>query len=176
MNRSAGEEDSAFREELVALLPRLRRFALSLTGDMAEADDLVQAACEKALSRRKQFRPGSTLDRWMFAIIHHLLIDETRSMRKKKPHVPFDEGRIIATAINGMKKLEAKLQLQGVLAAIRRLGDIDRQVLALVCIDGMSYKEAAETMQIPVGTVMSRLARARKKLHALVLQDRGSTE
>ncbi len=175
MKRSAGEE-RVFREELVALLPRLRRFALSLTGDMAEADDLVQAACEKALSQRKQFRAGSRLDRWMFAIIHHLLIDETRSMRKKKPHVPFDEGRIFGRAINGMKKLEAKLQLQGVVAAMRRLSDADRQVLALVCIDGMSYKEAAKTMQVPVGTVMSRLARARKKLYALVRQDRGNTE
>ncbi len=174
--RSAVEEDNAFREELVALLPRLRRFALSLTGDMAEADDLVQAACEKALSGRNQFRAGSRLDRWMFAVIHHLLIDKTRSMRKKKPHVSFDEGRIIGTAINGMRKLEAKLQLQGVLAAMRKLGDTDRQVLALVCIDGMSYKDAAETMQVPVGTVMSRLARARKKLHILVRQDRGSTE
>ena len=176
MNRSAGEEDHAFRDELVALLPRLRRFALSLTGDMAEADDLVQAACEKALSRRKQFRAGSRLDRWMFTIIHHLLIDESRSMRKKKPHLPFDEGRIIGMAMNGMKKLEAKLQLQSVLAAMRRLSDRDRQVLALVCIDGMSYREAAKTMQVPVGTVMSRLARARKKLYALVRQERGNTE
>ena len=176
MNRAEQEDDSAFREQLVTLLPRLRRFALSLTPDMSEADDLVQAACEHALSRRRQFKAGSRMDSWMFSIIHHLLIDETRAMRRKKPHVSFDEGRFIATAMNGMKKLEAKFQLQEVFSAMRRLGDNDRLVLSLVCIDGMSYKDAARTMQVPVGTVMSRLARARKKLYSLVHQPRKSQE
>jgi RNA polymerase sigma-70 factor (ECF subfamily) len=176
MSRVDPEDDSAFREQLVALLPRLRRFALSLTSDMNEADDLVQAACEHALSRRHQFKDGSRMDSWMFSITHHLLIDETRAMRRKKPHVPFEEGRFPATAINGMKKLEAKLQLQTVYAAMQRLTDNDRLVISLVCIDGMSYKDAAQTMQVPVGTVMSRLARARKKLYGLVHQPQGSSE
>jgi RNA polymerase sigma-70 factor (ECF subfamily) len=176
MSRVDPEDDNVFREQLVALLPRLRRFALSLTSDINEADDLVQAACERALSRRHQFKDGSRVDSWMFSIIHHLLIDETRAMRRKKSHVPFEEGRFLATAINGMKKLEAKLQLQTVYAAMQKLTDNDRLVISLVCIDGMSYKDAAQTMQVPVGTVMSRLARARKKLHGLVRQRQGSSE
>ncbi len=170
------DDEREFRRRLVELLPRLRRFALSLTGDMSEADDLVQSACEHALSRRHQFKDGRRMDSWMFSIIHHLLIDETRAMRRKKPHVPLEEGRFLATAINGMKKLEAKLQLQTVYAAMQRLTDNDRLVISLVCIDGMSYKDAAQTMQVPVGTVMSRLARARKKLYGLVHQSQETPE
>ncbi len=170
------DDERKFRRLLVALLPRLRRFALSLTGDMSEADDLVQAACEHALSRRYQFKDGRRMDSWMFSIIHHLLIDETRAMRRKKSHVSLEEGRFLTTAINGMKKLEAKLQLQTVYAAMQRLTDKDRLVISLVCIEGMSYKDAAQTMQVPVGTVMSRLARARKKLYDLVHQPQRSTE
>lgn len=162
--------DRELRDQLVTLLPRLRRFALSLTSNMEEADDLVQAACERALARQHQWQPGTRLDSWMFKITHRLMIDETRSMRKRKPHLVLEEERFIATAINGMKKLEAKFKLQQVIAAMRQLADSDRLVISLVCIDGMSYRDAAETMQVPVGTVMSRLARARKRLHKLVTQ------
>jgi len=176
MNSIEQEDENVFREQLVTLLPRMRRFALSLTSDMNEADDLVQAACEHALSRRQQFKAGNRMDRWMFSIIHHLLIDETRAMRRKKPHVPFEEGRFLATAMNSMKRIEAKFQLQEVFSAMQRLGDNDRLVLSLVCIDGMSYRDAAQTMQVPIGTVMSRLARARRKLHGLVHQGREKSE
>ncbi len=162
------EDEQAFRQQLVALLPRLRRFALSLTGDMAEADDLVQAACERALSRFHQWRPGSRLDRWLFAIIHHLFIDERRTMRWKKPHLPLEEESLLLHAKNTMKKLEARLQLGEVARAMRRMGETERMVLSLVCVEGMSYRDAAEIMEVPVGTVMSRLARARKKLHRLI--------
>jgi RNA polymerase sigma-70 factor (ECF subfamily) len=168
MSERPQDEELEFRNQLVALLPRLRRFALSLTGDITDADDLVQNACEHALTRRHQWQPDKRLDSWMFAIIHHLLIDETRTMRRKKVHVPFEEGRFLTTAISSIKKLEAKLRLKQVAEAMQRLTDKDRLVISLICIDGMSYSDAAETMQIPVGTVMSRLARARKKLHELV--------
>ncbi len=176
MNSIEQEDENVFREQLVALLPRLRRFALFLTSDMTEADDLVQSACERALSRRLQWQPGSRLDSWMFSIIHHLMIDETRTMRRRKTHIPLEEGRFIATAMNGMKKLEAKLRLKQVAMAMQHLTDNDRLVISLVCIDGMSYKDAANTLQVPVGTVMSRLARARKKLYGLVHQRQGSSE
>jgi RNA polymerase sigma-70 factor (ECF subfamily) len=168
MSKAANVGELEFRNQLVALLPRLRRFALSLTGNMSDADDLVQNSCEHALSRRHQWRPEKPLDSWMFAIIHHLLIDETRSMRRKKEHIPFKEERFPQAAVSSMDKLDAKMRLKLVAKAMQLLTDKDRLVISLVCIDEMSYADAAETMQIPVGTVMSRLARARKKLHQLV--------
>jgi RNA polymerase sigma-70 factor (ECF subfamily) len=170
MSKVSYNEELEFRSQLVTLLPRLRRFSLSLTGNMSDADDLVQNACEHALSRRHQWQPDKRLDSWMFAIIHHLLIDETRSMRRKKVHVPFEEERFSQTAISSLNKLEVKMRLKQVAKAMQRLTDKDRLVISLVCIDEMSYADAAETMHIPVGTVMSRLARARKKLHQLVNQ------
>jgi RNA polymerase sigma-70 factor (ECF subfamily) len=100
------------------------------------------------------------------------MIDETRSMRKQRPHFVLDEDRFLTTAINGMKKLEAKLKLQRVTAAMRKLTDNDRMVISLVCIEGISYKETAGILQVPIGTVMSRLARARKRLHQLVVSSK----
>jgi len=161
-------DEQAFRQQLVAMLPRLRRFALSLTGDRAEADDLVQATCERALSRYHQWRPDSRLDRWLFAILHHLFIDERRAVRNTKPHVPLEEGRIPARTKNSTKMLEARLELDEVARAMRQMSDTERMVLSLVCVEGMSYRDAAGIMGVPVGTVMSRLARARKKLHRLI--------
>ena len=168
MREPAAPDNPNFQEQLVLLLPRMRRFALSLTANMDKADDLVQAACERALSRKHQWQPGTRMDSWMFTIIHRLMIDNTRSMRERKPHIVFEEDRFITAAINGIKTLEAKLKLQKVATAMQKLKDSDRLVISLVCVDGMSYKHAAETLQVPVGTVMSRLARARKKLHQLV--------
>ncbi len=168
MSRRARGKDAEFRDELVRLLPRLRRFALSLTGDLDKADDLVQAACVRALSRRHQWRDGSRLDSWMFKIIHRLMIDTSRAMRVRAPHFRLEEERFVAKTGNIMRKVEAKWSLGKVAAAMRKMTVDERLILSLVCIDGMSYRHAAETLQIPVGTVMSRLARARKKLHRLV--------
>ncbi len=162
------KDDRQFREGLVELLPRLRRFALSLTGNMDEADELVQAACERALSRQHQWRTGTRLDSWMFKIMHRMLIDDRKSMRRRKLHILFEEERFTGILRDGMKKLEARLELKKVAGAMRQLSDNDRVILSLVCVDGMSYRDAAETLQIPPGTVMSRLARARRKLHGLL--------
>jgi RNA polymerase sigma-70 factor (ECF subfamily) len=89
-------------------------------------------------------------------------------MRWKKPHLPLEEESLLSHAKNTMKKLEARLQLGEVARAMRRMGETERMVLSLVCVEGMSYRDAAEIMEVPVGTVMSRLARARKKLHRLI--------
>jgi RNA polymerase sigma-70 factor (ECF subfamily) len=163
-------ETDPFRQQLIDLLPRLRRFAYTLTSNQFDADDLVQAACERALSRRKQFTVGTRLDSWMFRIIHTLRIDATRSARFRNPHLSFNEkydGKGV-TAHDDSKMVEAKILLDNVHRAMGQLPENDRTILALVCVDGMSYKEAAETLDIPVGTVMSRLARARIKLTKLV--------
>ncbi len=163
------KETDPFRQQMIDLLPRLRRFAYTLTSNRFDADDLVQAACERALSRRKQFKSGTHMDSWMFRIIHTLWIDTTRSLRFRTPHSTFDEKYIGKGTVNKERdKIEAKLLLHNVKQAMAQLSEKDRVVLALVCVDGMSYKKTAETLNVPMGTVMSRLARARVKLNTLV--------
>lgn len=151
---------------MVALLPRLRRYAYTLTSSREDADDLVQAACERALSRRHQWQTGTRLDSWMFRIIYTIRVDGIRSLQSRGVHVSMEED--FRQTNDGCKEdLEAKLMLQRVLQAMKQLSDSNRQILALVCIDGLSYKDTAETLQVPIGTVMSRLARARRKLYEL---------
>ena len=162
-------ETDPFRQEMIDLLPRLRRFAYTLTSNRFDADDLVQAACERALTRSGQFKPGTRMDSWMFRIIYTLRVDASRSLRSRTPHSSFDEqydSRQEAEGENG--KLETRLMLKNVMGAMKQLSENDRLVLALVCVDGMSYKKAADTLGIPMGTVTSRLARARTKLSVLV--------
>lgn len=152
------------RRELVELLPRLRRFACALTGSLDDADDVVQAACERALSRLHQFTPGTRLDNWMFQIVRSIWIDRVRRVRRMgevndpdwETHIGFD-ARIHEQA-------EARMDLSIVRRAVALLPEEQRIVLALVTVEGKSYKEAAELLDVPIGTIMSRLARARKKL------------
>lgn len=152
-----------FQRDLVALVPRLRRFALSLCGNPADADDIVQAACEKALKNRTQFREGSRMDSWMYRIIQTLWIDDRRRARTRGTAVDpedaalSDEGK--AAALPG-----DRLMLARVRRAMDDLPAPQRLVLSLVAIEGLSYKEVAEMLDIPVGTVMSRLSRARQSL------------
>ncbi len=153
------------REEMVALLPRLRRFARGLAGAPDQADDLVQAACERALTRIDQWQPGTRLDSWMFRIVQTIWLDERRAVK-----VRTGEGRIDAEmaedelAFDGGRGLEAHMTYEAVRAAMATLPEDQRAVLVLVCVEGQSYKEAAAALDIPIGTVMSRLARARAGL------------
>ncbi len=166
------EETNIFRQQMVALLPRLRRFAYSLTSNQSDADDLVQAACERALGRQSQFEIGTRMDSWMFRIIHTLRIDAARSMRSRTSHASFNEEYDSGGTVDGSHtQMEAKLMLDNVRQAMKQLPEKDQMVLALVCVDGQSYKEAAATLEVPVGTVMSRLARARIKLNTLLHGD-----
>jgi RNA polymerase sigma-70 factor (ECF subfamily) len=157
---------------MVAILPRLRRFAYSLTSGVEEADDLVQAACERALSREHQWHPGTRLDSWMFRIIYTLWIDQARAMRNRKVHLQLDEGSL-RCGDGKDKKLEARLMLKRVVQAMGEMSRKDRLVLSLICVDGMSYKDAADVLQVPMGTIMSRLARARRRLYAMVNEQIG---
>ncbi len=168
-------ETDPFRQQMIDLLPRLRRFAYTMTSNRYEADDLVQAACERALSRRHQFKMGTRLDSWMFRIIHTLRIDASRSLKFRTPHSSFDEKYDCGDAVkNEYNKIEARMLLENVKQAMVQLSENDRAVLALVCVDGMSYREAADTLAVPIGTVMSRLARARIKLTKLVYGNKKS--
>jgi RNA polymerase sigma-70 factor, ECF subfamily len=152
------------RKELVALLPRMRRFAYSLTGSMEEAEDVLQSACEKALSRLDQFEPGTRLDSWMFQIIRSVRVDRVRySVRRPTSNDP-DIAETASFDARIHEQLEARMDLDIIRDEIGRLPEEQRTVLALVTIDGMTYQEAADTVGVPIGTIMSRLARARRKL------------
>jgi RNA polymerase sigma-70 factor (ECF subfamily) len=155
---------SPFATELIALLPRLRRFARSLTGSADRADDLVQAACERALRAADRFEPGTRLDAWLFRIIRNLWIDGLRAHgQDPSRHLPIEAAETVANA-DGPARIEASLTLAKVRAGIAELPEQHREVIVLVCIEGLSYRDAAEVLDVPIGTVMSRLARARAKL------------
>ena len=154
------------RQQLIALLPRLRRFALSLTGAHADADDLVQAACERALTRLHQWQPDTRLDSWMFRIIKTIWIDQWRSYQARGEQVDLDSIEPVGS--NGRHVTEVKNTLEVVCKAMEKLPDDQRLVLTLISVDGLSYEEAAAVLEVPVGTVMSRLSRARRRLHELL--------
>ena len=159
-------------DQLIAVLPRLRRFARGLTGSAVEADDLVQAACERALSRAHQFQEGTRFDSWMFRIVQTIWIDQLRARDTRREEAE-DEGMHVGTDEPG-RRAEARLALQEVRIALSELPAEQRAALLLVTVDGLSYKEAAEVADVPVGTIMSRLARARIALQARLSTDEAS--
>ncbi|MGH6880338.1 RNA polymerase sigma factor [Hypericibacter sp.] len=155
--------NQTMREELVTLLPRLRRFAYGLAGNMADGDDLLQSACLRALDRADQWRPGTRLDSWVYRILQNLWIDQIRSRRRRE--IAVDED-VMASFPGGdqAREMEAKLGLAEARREVAKLPAEQRAVLLLVSVEGASYKEAAEILEIPIGTVMSRLSRARLTL------------
>jgi RNA polymerase sigma-70 factor (ECF subfamily) len=151
-------------DQLIAVLPRMRRFARGLTGSAVEADDLVQSACERALSRAHQYQEGTRFDSWMFRIVQTIWIDQLRSQNIRREDAE-EAGLHVGTDEPG-RRAEARLALDEVRIALRQLPPEQRSALLLVTVDGLSYKEAAEVAEVPVGTIMSRLARARVALQA----------
>ena len=154
----------SFNDQLVAVLPRLRRFARGLTGSAVEADDLVQAACERALARTHQFQAGTRFDSWMFRIVQTVWIDQIRARDIRRTESE-DAARQVGSD-ESVRRVEARMALREVQAAIVTLPPEQRAALLLVTVEGLSYKEAAEVAAVPVGTIMSRLARARLALEA----------
>jgi RNA polymerase sigma-70 factor (ECF subfamily) len=157
------------RERMVAVLPRLRRFAYALTGSAEQGDDLVQDACLRALSRIDQWQPGTRLDSWMYRIAQNIWLDRVRANKVRGEVVDVEVAEGIVGS-DGRDVAESELTLQAVAAALARLPAEQRAIVALVCVEGASYKEAAEITGVPIGTVMSRLARARRALNAVLNQ------
>lgn len=156
---------SALRQEIAALLPRLRRFGRTLAHTREDADDLVQVAIEKALVRTEQWTPGTRLDSWMFRIMQNAWIDEVRAReRRGQTFLPEEEGEQVGDGSATASQLDAIL----VRKAVAQLTDEHRAVVGLVLIEGLSYQEAAEALGVPVGTVTSRVARAREALQNLL--------
>jgi RNA polymerase sigma-70 factor, ECF subfamily len=160
------------REQIVELLPRLRRFARTLARDPHDADDLVQIAVERALARSEQLRPDSSLSSWMFGILRNAWIDETRTRgRRNRLFAPEEMGENVSDAAS-----EAHSETLSVQDAMARLPEEQRMAIGLVLVEGLSYKEAAEIMGIPVGTLTSRLARGREALQTLLADTTGAVQ
>jgi RNA polymerase sigma-70 factor (ECF subfamily) len=155
----------SFQREIVELLPRLRRLARVLARLPADADDLVQMTVERALDRRGQYRLGTRLDSWMFRIMKNAWIDETRSRRRRDRVLAPEEAGELASS-DGAGAMDARLQARAVEAAMGRLPEDQRLAVALVLVEGMSYREAAGVLEIPEGTLTSRLVRGRTAMLA----------
>ena len=156
-----------FEDELSALLPRLRRFAHGLSRNPADADDLTQLTIERALRSRDQWQAGTRLDSWTYRIMRNLWIDTARSrVRKEKFEAPPEEGESVGQ--DPRDAIQASIDLKRVMAAMERLPDEQREVVALILIEGFGYREASELLDLPIGTVSSRLVRGRTALLAMV--------
>lgn len=161
-----GRPVDGFADQIVALLPRLRRFGAALTGSVDAGDDVVQAACERALRARAQFEPGTRLDSWMFRIMRNLWIDQRRAQGRAGSAITEPEVLEMVAGDDGRRVTEGRLTLDAVREAMAGLPADQREVLAAVCIEGLSYAEVAAMLGLPLGTVMSRLHRARRSLGA----------
>lgn len=164
------EPVTTVRENLAALLPRLRRFARTLTGDEHDADDLVQIALERALSRAAQWRPEQRLEGWVFGIVRNAWIDELRARQRGRKLFASD----VDAAEVGSSAADGRETLISVQAAMARLPEEQGSAIALVLVEGLSYREAAEVLEVPIGTLTSRLARGRNALQALLDPDGGT--
>ena len=146
---------------MLALLPRLRRFARALARDAADADDLCQVTVEKVLLARASWQPGTRMDSWMYRIMRNAWIDTTRSRgRSAETFVEAEAG----ASVGGDGGAEARVALGEVEAAMRALPAEQREAVALVLVEGLAYREAADVLDIPMGTLTSRLVRGRQAL------------
>lgn len=156
------------RTELIAFLPRLRRFARSLAGGNPDlGDDLAQAAIERALANMHRFEAGTRLDSWMYKIAQNVWIDNRRAEKLRGSTVS-DEILTTVAGEDGRRVAETHLTMEATRAAIANLPEDQRAAVMLVLVDGLSYKDAADALSVPIGTIMSRIFRARATLEAEV--------
>lgn len=165
------EPTATVRQALVALLPRLRRFARALAGDRDLADDLLQGALERALAKAHQWQPGRPLEAWMFGIVRNAWVDEVRAGVRRRELFDAGADTELLAAPAGQRDV-----LWSVEQALARLPEEQRSAVALVLVEGLSYQEAADALAVPVGTLTSRLARGRAALQALLDDGIGASE
>lgn len=153
-----------FGTQVMPHLPRLRRYARALTGERAAADDLVQDTLERACNKLHLWRRGSDLRAWLFTIMHNVFVNQVRG-RAALPLVPLNDEIMGLPAHTAQSD---RLEIRDLDTALARLPDEQREVLLLVGLEQLSYEEAAKALGIPIGTVMSRLWRARERLRCLM--------
>jgi RNA polymerase sigma-70 factor (ECF subfamily) len=164
------ENNSEFSTRIDELIPRLRRYARALTGERNAADDLVQDTLERAWTKLHLWRGGSDLRAWLFTIMHNVHVNQVRS-RGASPTLPLDDDMPDAPVRPTQSDM---LEVRDIDTALRRLPGEQRAVLLLIALEHMSYQETAATLGIPIGTVMSRLARARERLRIMLESDAGA--
>jgi RNA polymerase sigma-70 factor (ECF subfamily) len=157
----------SFEDELAALLPRLRRFAHALSWNGTDADDLTQMTLERALRSRRQWQVGTRLDSWLYKVMRNLWIDTVRS-RSRRDRVEAPEEAAANLGEDPRQSIELSFDLKQIMAAMERLPDEQREIVALILIEGFGYRETAEMLGLPIGTVSSRLVRGRMALVQMV--------
>lgn len=145
---------------LPGMLPRLWAFSLRLCGNQHDAEDVLQRACVRGLERAHQLQPGTSPLSWMFSIVHSTWINELRS------RMEWDDNFLETVPDPGARNPEETLMNGEIIAAVERLPEAQRIVMLLVAVEGLSYAEAAEVLGVPIGTIMSRLSRARQTIGA----------
>jgi RNA polymerase sigma-70 factor, ECF subfamily len=150
--------------DLVAAIPRLRRYARVLTGDINRADDLVQDTLARAWEKRRLWAQGSDLRAWLFTIMHNVFINQRALARREKMQVSLDDGGDEAWQIPVRANQYTRVELMELMEHVGRLPVDQREVLLLAAVEELRYEEIAVALAIPIGTVMSRLSRARGKL------------
>ena len=162
-----GVQEEMLRNQIVGLLPSIRGFARSLARDLDKADDLVQAACERALDRLDQVHEGTRLDSWLFRITFTQWINKLRRLKTRTASLVLlsNENKTSVWNSNRVPHINMAIDLQ---TALRTLTEKHYAVLMLVCVEGYSYAEAADVMDVPTGTVASRVARARSMLRKIL--------
>ncbi len=150
----------AFDDQLSELLPRLRRFALWLTRDLSSADDLVQSTMERALSTRAAKRDDGDLRAWLFRILYRQFLDA----RRRSQRYAWLLGRLREDEEQASPSVEREVLAQSALAAFGHLSPEQRSLLLWVTVEGLSYQQVADILEVPIGTVMSRLSRARQAM------------
>ncbi|CAG0962555.1 ECF RNA polymerase sigma factor EcfG [Burkholderiales bacterium] len=156
--------------EMLAAIPRLRRYARVLCGDAARADDLVQETLARAWEKRALWRPGTDLRAWMFTIMHNVFVNQRASSMREASHVSLDaetESGRAAWQVPVPPAQFTRVELVEVLQRVGRLPAEQRETLLLAAVEEMKYEEIATMLSVPVGTVMSRLSRAREKLRRM---------
>ena len=174
---STPEDPPLPQPDLLAALPRLRRYARVLTGDATRADDLVQEALARAWEKRRLWAAGSDLRAWLFTVMHNVFVNQRALARHEKQHVSLDsegEGNE-AWQIPVRPMQYARVELMELMQHVGRLPIEQREVLLLAVVEELRYEEIAAVLGIPVGTVMSRLSRAREKLRAAFADGAGAS-
>jgi RNA polymerase sigma-70 factor (ECF subfamily) len=156
-----------FSDDILAEIPRLRRYAFVLLRDQGSADDLVQDTLERALSRQKLFQPGTNLRAWLFTIMHNMHVNAVIKARRAPPAGTTDD--IAESHRSAVPPSQGdRLMLRDLERALDTLSEEQRSVVLLIGVEGLSYAETASVLDVPVGTVMSRLARGRSRLRSLM--------
>lgn len=156
--------------DLSAALPRLRRYARMLTGDVHRAEDLVQDTLARAWAKRHLWRAGSDLRAWLFTIMHNVHLNQFAIRRRERAQISLDadDGHALDWELAVRATQSSRVEVNEVLAQIERLPADQREVLVLAAVEELHYKEIATLLGVPVGTVMSRLSRARERLRQMV--------